>query len=32
MEKVLGATEGALGEALGQLYVARNFSEESKSE
>lgn len=30
MEKVLGATEGALGEALGQLYVARNFSEESK--
>ncbi len=29
-KKVLGATEGALGEALGQLYVARNFSEESK--
>ncbi|MDQ3111228.1 MAG: M13 family metallopeptidase [Bacteroidota bacterium] len=29
-KRVLATTDGALGEALGQLYVARNFSEESK--
>ena len=29
-KRVLNTTDGALGEALGQLYVARNFSEESK--
>ncbi len=29
-KRVLGTTDGALGEALGQLYVAKNFSEESK--
>ncbi|HET6992520.1 MAG TPA: M13 family metallopeptidase, partial [Bacteroidia bacterium] len=29
-KRVLAVTDGALGEALGQLYVARNFSEESK--
>ncbi len=29
-KRVLSSTEGALGEALGQLYVERHFSEESK--
>lgn len=29
-KRVLATTDGALGEALGQLYVTRNFSEESK--
>ncbi|MCX6312061.1 MAG: M13 family metallopeptidase [Bacteroidetes bacterium] len=29
-KRVLSTTDGALGEAVGQLYVARNFSEESK--
>ncbi len=29
-KRVLASTEGALGEALGQLYVERHFSEEAK--
>jgi putative endopeptidase len=29
-KRVLSSTDAALGEALGQLYVARNFSEDSK--
>jgi putative endopeptidase len=29
-KRVLGATEGALGEALGQVYVEKNFSAEAK--
>ncbi|MEO5645007.1 MAG: M13 family metallopeptidase [Bacteroidia bacterium] len=29
-KRVLATTDGALGEAVGQLYVAKNFSEESK--
>lgn len=30
-KQVMRSTEGALGEALGQLYVQRNFSEEAKN-
>ncbi|CAN5429454.1 M13 family peptidase [soil metagenome] len=29
-KRVLGTTDGALGEALGQVYVTKNFSEDSK--
>jgi putative endopeptidase len=30
-KRVLSTTDGALGEALGQLYVEKNFSQESKN-
>jgi putative endopeptidase len=30
-KRVMQSTEGALGDALGQLYVQRNFSEEAKT-
>lgn len=29
-KRILGATEGALGEAMGKIYVKKNFSEQSR--
>jgi putative endopeptidase len=30
-KRILGATEGALGEAMGKIYVQKNFSEKARS-